>query len=126
MAYLPPPLSTEGHAMLIITASTAPQRHPGFFLPLFSLKNKNKIHLGLKYYYPQPVKFHCVPADRLQTDLDVLQDNAAAAIILELHQLLRVLALLHRRLAEELGKAWQGYVITAEVEGLQHSDYCRH
>jgi hypothetical protein len=49
--------------------------------------------------------------------LDVLKDDASSPLVLELHELLSMLALLVRRMLEELGKAGQRHVITVEVEG---------
>ncbi len=49
---------------------------------------------------------------------NVVQDDATAALVHELHQLLGVLALLLAGLLEELFKAGQGDIVTVKVESL--------
>lgn len=51
--------------------------------------------------------------------LDVLQNDAPAAIILKLHQLFGVLQLFLGRLPEVLGKAFQGHIVPFKVVRLQ-------
>lgn len=48
---------------------------------------------------------------------NIVQGDATAALILELHQLLRVFALLFARFAEELLKARQSNIVAIEVKG---------
>ena len=51
--------------------------------------------------------------------LDVLQNDAPAAVILELHQLFGVLQLFLGRLPEVLGKAFQGHIVSFKVVRLR-------
>ena len=50
--------------------------------------------------------------------LDILQHNAAAAVVLELHESLGVLQLLVSGLPEILGKVRESHIFTIEVERL--------
>ncbi len=52
----------------------------------------------------------------------VLEHDAAAALVLVLHQLHGVLALLRRVLREEVREAVQGHVVAAEVGRLQQEE----
>lgn len=53
---------------------------------------------------------------------DVLQEDAAAPLVLEAHQLLGVLPLLVAVVLEEAGEAGQRDVVPVEVEGLRGDD----
>lgn len=50
--------------------------------------------------------------------LDVLQEDASPSVVLEGQQLVSMLPLLVAVLLEEVGKAWEGHIVTGEVEGL--------
>ena len=50
--------------------------------------------------------------------LDVPEDDAAATVVLKLHERLGVLQLFGSGLAEVLGEAWEGHIVPFEVEGL--------
>ena len=50
--------------------------------------------------------------------LHVLQEDPPSSVVLEGHELLGVLPLLEAVLLEEVGKARQRYVVTAEIESL--------
>ena len=51
---------------------------------------------------------------------DVLQEDPASSLVLQLHQFLTMLTLLMGLIAEELGKVVQCDVITVEVVRLQN------
>lgn len=55
--------------------------------------------------------------------LNVLKHDAAATLVLELHQLLGMLAFLVRHLLEVLVEAFQSHIVTVEVVGLQNSNW---
>lgn len=55
----------------------------------------------------------------VRTNLDVVQDDASASLVLEGQQLIGVLPLLLAVLLEEVGEAVQGHVVTGEVESLR-------
>ena len=54
----------------------------------------------------------------LSKHLDVLEDDASPPLVLELHELLSMLALLLAVLLEELGKTRKSDIIPFEVESL--------
>jgi len=54
----------------------------------------------------------------LGRSLDVLQDDAAATVVLKLHELLGVLQFFFGRFPEVLGKAIQGDIVAFEVVRL--------
>ena len=58
--------------------------------------------------------------------LDVLQHDASAAVVLELHEDLRMLQLLGGGLAEVLGEARESHVVSLEVEGLSGEERCEN
>lgn len=59
------------------------------------------------------------PVPPVCTHLEVLQEDASSSVVLEGEQLLSVLTLLVAVLLEEVGEAFEGHVVTGEVEGLR-------
>lgn len=51
--------------------------------------------------------------------LDVLEEGAAAALVLHLQETLGALALLLRQLAEEVAHTFQSHIVTVEIEALR-------
>lgn len=54
----------------------------------------------------------------VRTDLDVLEEDASAAAVLEGQQLIGVAPLLVAVLLEEMREAFEGHIVTGEVKGL--------
>lgn len=54
--------------------------------------------------------------------LDVLQENAPAPLILQLHQFLSMLTFLMGLMQEILGKVFQSHIIPVEVVGLKNKN----
>lgn len=61
------------------------------------------------------------PISPVRTNLDVVQDDASASLVLEGQQLIGVLPLLLAVLLEEVGEAVEGHVVTGEVESLRRT-----
>lgn len=53
------------------------------------------------------------------TNLDIMQDDASASLVLEGQEFLSVLSLLVAVLLEEMGEAVEGHIIPGEVESLE-------
>jgi len=54
--------------------------------------------------------------------IDLLENDASTSLVLELHQLLGMLALLIGGLAEEGGEVVQGHILAIEVKGLHEKE----
>ena len=62
---------------------------------------------------------HSVRQSPVWTNLDVLEEDASSAAVLEGQQLLGVPPLLVAVLLEEMCEAFEGHIVTGEVKGLE-------